>query len=160
MDILVNDRQEASISQPGAGDFLCHDGMVSSVDPTRPAFGEVTIHSASACAACHAKGVCTSLDSQAKVMSVRFMDSGVAVGDRVRVMLAEKLGWQALLIAIVMPLLLLMAVILGLNLIWGVDETLAAIIGLASLLPYYFLLSLFRRRLQKRFVLYAKKIET
>ncbi len=156
---MVNDQNDASSSRAKTDDFLCHDGIVSAVDPGRAGFGTVTVHSASACAACHAKGVCSSLDSQVKVMSVQFLDSGIYPGDRVNVMLAQRLGWQALLLAMVGPLILLMGVILGLHFAFSLSETKAALIGLASLLPYYLLLSLFRRRLQNRFILYAKKTE-
>jgi sigma-E factor negative regulatory protein RseC len=132
--------------------------LVSAIDPDHPDQGEVTILSQSACAACHAKGVCTGHDSQAKVMKVRFLDVPLGIGDPVRVMIRESLGWQALILAMVIPLGLLMGTLLFSYQVLRFSDTTSALLGLVILVPYYLILSRFNKRFAKRFVMYAKKI--
>lgn len=158
MDQLLNDQQPGTTSRPASYSYLCHEGTVSAVDAGDSLLGEVTIESRSACAACHARSACTSLDSQEKVLSVRFLEPGFQVGDRVRVMIRESLGWQALALAIVVPLCLLLGTIVLAFFVLHFTDTQAALSGIGLLVPYYLILSLFKKRFSRRFVMYAQKI--
>jgi len=158
MDQLQSNQLDDLSGKSKPADLLCHDGMVSAVDSGHPGLGKVTILSRSACADCHAKGVCSSFESQEKVLSVHFIDSNLAIGDRVRVMIKESLGWQALVIAMVVPLILLMGSILFFYFVLHLSDTISALIGLGVLAPYYSMLMLFKKRFSKRFIMYAQKI--
>ncbi len=153
----MSDQLHAAAAKPGTEGYMCQDGIVSAIDPDDPMKGEVTIQSRSACAACHAKGACTSLDSEEKVLSVLFQDSGIAVGDRVRIMMKDSLGLQALLLAMVIPLFLLMSSVLVFYFFLHFSESNSALLGIACLVPYYLTLRLFRRRFSRKFIIHACK---
>lgn len=155
---MQSDHQSASSSPAKADELLCHDGMITAIDPDHPDQGEVTILSRSACSTCHAKGSCTTLESQEKVMFVHFVDSDVAVGDPVQVMIKESLGWQALLLGMIIPLVLLLGGMMIAYFVVHLSDTGSALLGLGSLVPYYLVLSLQKKRFTKRFIMYAKKI--
>jgi len=132
-----------------------HTGIVLSIagDSAR-----VLITQTSACAACKAKSLCMSSESQEKEMNVRLLDEGIQAGDQVEVEVRERLAWKAVLLAYVMPFVVMMGVIAGLN--WLTDWS-EAVVGTASLCAialYYLVLSGFKNRLQREFVFTARKI--
>jgi sigma-E factor negative regulatory protein RseC len=69
------------------------------------------------------------------------------------------MGLQAVVLAFVIPLSLIVAlIVLGACLGWR--ESASALAGLSSLFPYYIILYFFRGRLRKRFVFTIKKINS
>ncbi len=79
------------------------------------------------------------------------------VGDRVEVLLTERLGWKAVLLAYIMPFVVMMLVIALLGL-WSSNEVLVGTLSLGAVAIYYFILSFFRSKLQKQFSFTAQKI--
>lgn len=154
----MNDQMNAAAVRPPVDGYTCQDGIVSAIDPADPMRGQVTIRSVSACAACHAKGVCTGLDSQERIVAVRFQDPGTAVGDRVRVKMKDTLGLQALLWAMVLPLVLLMGAVFGFHFGLGLSDVQSALLGLFLLVPYYLALRLFRGRFSRKYIIHACKL--
>ena len=119
----------------------------------------VKINSESACSACHAKGVCGAADQEEKFLDVPLSGASYKTGERVHVQVARRLGFKAVALGYFYPFLLLMAVLILLLFI-GVSELKAGGMALLSILPYYLLLYLFRKRIESTFTFSIKKTNT
>ena len=97
-----------------------------------------------------------SAESQEKRIDAVMLEP-MAAGDRVEVMVAEKLAWKAVLFAYILPFVVMVAVIGLLNL-WIENEAIAGTMALCAIALYYIVLSFFRDRLQKEFSFTARKI--
>lgn len=131
--------------------WIEHAGVVVSVSGTTV---RVRIVQASACAACEAKQMCMSADSQEKEMDVTALEP-LEVGDEVVVRVQERLGWKAVVLAYIVPFIVLIVSIVVLSM-W-VAEWIAGLIGIAAIGVYYGILRLFRGRLQRQFSFTAQK---
>lgn len=115
---------------------------------------KVRIIQTSACAECHAKGVCTASDQSEKIVEAEVVSENLKVGDTVKVVGQKNLGIYAVLLAYVVPFLLIIVVMVVLNQL--VDNEL--IVGTASLgvlVPYLIVLRLMRNRLKATFRFYV-----
>ncbi len=130
-----------------------HEGVVRSVNGHDV---QVEIVSASACSACHAKGACTSADLQDKVVDINQSIEGVKPGDIVTIVGEKRTGNQAVILAYVIPLLLVV-VVLVLMVSLTHNEVKSALYALLSLAPYYVVLSMFSKRLKSKFAFQIKK---
>lgn len=114
----------------------------------------VMIESMSACAACHAKGMCTLSDKEDKIIDIKVSADRAAklnVGDEVVVAVSQQRGMQAVLLAYILPAILVMlSLILLLKLL---PEPLAILSALAVLGGYYYVLYLFRNKLNAKFIM-------
>ena len=92
---------------------ISHKGVIKSITPE---LTTVEILSTSACAECHAKGMCGMSESKVKEISVPTDPYSVhEVGDEVQVMLKKSMGLKAVWISYVIPLFILMILILSLS---------------------------------------------
>ena len=128
---------------------VSHKGVVVAVDGRRL---KVQIESVSACAACHAKGMCTLSDKEEKLIDIE-MPIGMEkkVGDVVTVVVTQQRGMQAVVLAYILPAIVVILSLVGLLKI--VSEPVAIILSLLSLAVYYILLYLFRNRISSKFVM-------
>lgn len=128
---------------------VSHKGVVVAVDGRRL---KVQIESVSACAACHAKGMCTLSDKEEKLIDIE-MPNGMEkkVGDVVTVVVTQQRGMQAVVLAYILPAIVVILSLVGLLKI--VSEPVAIILSLLSLAVYYILLYLFRNRISSKFVM-------
>lgn len=128
---------------------VSHKGVVVAVDGRRL---KVQIESVSACAACHAKGMCTLSDKEDKLIDIE-MPNGMEkkVGDVVTVVVTQQRGMQAVVLAYILPAIVVILSLVGLLKI--VSEPVAIILSLLSLAVYYILLYLFRNRISSKFVM-------
>lgn len=114
----------------------------------------VMIESMSACAACHAKGMCTLSDKEDKIIDIKVSAERAAklnVGDEVVVAVSQQRGMQAVLLAYILPaILVVLSLILLLKLL---PEPLAILSALAVLGGYYYVLYLFRNKLNGKFIM-------
>ena len=114
----------------------------------------VMIESMSACAACHAKGMCTLSDKEDKIIDIKVSAERAAklnVGDEVMVAVSQQRGMQAVLLAYILPaIVVILSLILLLKLL---PEPLAILSALAVLGGYYYVLYLFRNKLNAKFVM-------
>jgi sigma-E factor negative regulatory protein RseC len=133
--------------------MIDHEGVVDRIEGDK---AHVRIVSESACAACHAKGVCGAADQEEKFIDVSLMGAAFRKGESVRVEVSNHLGLKAVALGYVYPFLLLMAVLI-LLVASGVSELKAGLAALISLLPYYLLLYLFRKRIESTFTFSIKK---
>ncbi len=134
-------------------DLIKHDGVVLSVGD---GVARVRIVQASACASCKAKQMCMSAESQEKEMDVIPLEP-LQVGDKVEVLVQQKLGWKAVLLAYILPFVVLISMVFVLSR-W-LSEAAAGTVALCATGVYYLILSLFKRRLQKGFCFTARKLK-
>ena len=136
--------------------LIDHIGIVDRIEGD---VAHVKINSESACSACHAKGVCGAADQEEKFLDVALSGASYKTGERVHVQVARRLGFKAVALGYFYPFLLLMAVLILLLFI-GVSELKAGGLALLSILPYYLLLYLFRKRIESTFTFSIKKTNT
>jgi sigma-E factor negative regulatory protein RseC len=126
-----------------------HTGKVVSMTPQ---LTTVQIVSHSACAQCHAAGLCGLSEYTEKAIQVPTDPyASYGVGDEVQVVLKASMGMKAVWIAYFFPLLVLLAVALGLIAL-GVSEVLAGLAGIAAVGLYYLGVWLFREKLQNEYI--------
>ena len=132
---------------------ISHRGIITAMTPE---LTTVEIISISACAECHAKGVCGMSESKMKEISVPTDPySDRKVGDEVDVVLKKSMGLKAVWISYVIPLFILMILILSLSSV-TVHEVYAGLGAIGGVALYYLLIYIFRDRLAKDFVFYIK----
>jgi sigma-E factor negative regulatory protein RseC len=110
----------------------------------------VSILSQSACAGCHAKGACGLSDVEEKLVDVYKPNHNLKVGESVKVILRQSMGFQALFLGYVMPFLAMLIVLIALTSM-NISEIRAGLASLAILVPYYFILYLFKDRISNHF---------
>lgn len=128
---------------------VAHTGKVVAMTPQTTT---VAIVSHSACSTCHAAGLCGLSEFTEKAVEVATdPHANYGVGDEVQVVLKASMGMKAVWIAYFLPLVVLLAVALGLIAL-GVGEVVAGLAGLAALAAYYFVVWLLRDRLRNEYV--------
>jgi len=126
-----------------------HTGKVVSMNPQQTT---VQIVSHSACSECHAAGLCGMSEYTEKAIQVPTDPYATyGVGDEVQVVLKASMGMKAVWIAYFLPLVVLLAVALGLIAL-GVQEVVAGLSGIAAVGLYYLVIWLLRERLQNEYV--------
>ena len=117
----------------------------------------IEIVSESACASCHASGLCGISESKKKVVEVPARgNEGYTTGQEVEVCLARRAGMKAVLFSYVLPVLLLLILILSLSKI-GLGELAVGGLSLLGVAGYYLVLFLCRDRLAGGYEFYIRK---
>jgi len=135
-------------------DYVDHEGIVIAVEID---FITVEIMNKSACTSCHAKGVCTLGD--AKVKEIDIENTGFKtyeVGEKVNVLLKRTLGYRALWLSYLIPLLILLLLLVSLSTI-GFSELAVGLSIIGAISLYYFIIWLFRDKLKREFVFIIEK---
>ena len=133
---------------------ISHTGVIDSIDK---GVVRVRIVQHSACSSCKVASYCNSAESKEKIIDVRCNDTdGRMVGDTVVVMAAQAVGMKAVVIAFVVPLILILLTIVVTLHLTGKELT-AALSGMAVLFPYYALLYVFRRQIERRLTFFLKE---
>ena len=137
-------------------EMIKHDGIIIALNEDGTAL--VRIVQTSACAACKAKAMCASAESAEKEMTVVLLgDEQWAVGNEVEVMVQQKMGWKAVVLAYLLPFFVMLAVMFIGNAIWAVREEILGTVALCAMALYYLLLGMFKDKLQKEFSFTARK---
>lgn len=129
------------------GERIEHQGVVTKIDGQHI---QVKIVNMSACSECHAKGACSAADMQDKIIDIYQDSKGINLGEKVVITGEKSTGKQAVLLAYVYPLMLVLAVLATAFTLTG-NELTAGIAALASLVPYYLIISFFKEKLKKSF---------
>ena len=132
-----------------------HLGIVENIQGSHLS---VRIVQTSACAACSAKGHCSSADSKDKIIYIiDTAASSYRVGEKVMVIGETSMGMMAVVLAFIIPFILL---IFSLFLFMALmeNELYSALLSLAILIPYYFILWLNKTRLKQKFSFTIKPI--
>ena len=149
--------------------MIKHDGIIIALNEDGTAL--VRIVQTSACAACKAKAMCASAESAEKEMTVVLLgDEQWAVGNEVEVMVQQKMGWKAVVLAYLLPFFVMLAVMFigngllamgdGATELLGDEAKREAVLGtvaLCAMAVYYLVLGLFKDKLQKEFSFTARK---
>ena len=132
-----------------------HLGIVENIQGSHLS---VRIVQTSACAACSAKGHCSSADSKDKIIDIiDTAASSYQVGEKVMVVGETSMGMQAVALAFIIHfVLLIFTLFLFMALIE--NELYAALLSLAVLVPYYYILWLNKTRLKQKFSFTIKPI--
>ncbi len=133
---------------------VAHKGKVIAVSDEKIV---VNIISESACAACHAKGMCTMADTKEKNISVPAAGRHFEIGEEVLVALTSSLGLRAVWWAYLFPLILFLAVLLTLGGM-KLSELYSGMAALGIVGVYYVLLWLSRNKLKRKFVFTVEKL--
>jgi sigma-E factor negative regulatory protein RseC len=130
---------------------ISHKGIVRK---TGDDFVTVVITSESACSGCHAEGACSLSGKEEKIVEVRGKYD-FKEGDNVTVLMEQSIGFMALFLGYVLPLII---VILTLIILISSDysELTAGILSVLSLMPYYGFLWLIRKKINDRFTFSLK----
>ena len=144
--------------------MIKHDGIVIAVNGDGTVL--VRIVQTSACASCKAKAMCASAESKEKEI-LAIGDGLLAIGDEAEVVVQQKMGWKAVLLAYMLPFVVMMSVVAIGNWLLAIgDGPLAmgkngeAIIGTVALCAmgvYYIVLGFFKDKIQKDFSFTARK---
>ena len=132
-----------------------HLGIVENIQGSHLS---VRIVQTSACAACSVKGHCSSADSKDKIIDI--IDTAAAsyqVGENVMVVGETSMGMQAVALAFIIPFVILIFT-LFLFMALLENELYAALLSLAVLVPYYYILWLNKTRLKQKFSFTIKPI--
>ena len=174
--------------------MIKHDGIIIALNEDGTAL--VRIVQTSACAACKAKAMCASAESAEKEMTVQLVQSGskaqsavqdgsklssektttlnnveqYKLGDTVEVMVQQKMGWKAVVLAYLLPFFVMLAVMFigngllamgdGATGLLGDEAKREAVLGtvaLCAMAVYYLVLGMFKDKLQKEFSFTARK---
>jgi sigma-E factor negative regulatory protein RseC len=127
--------------------YIEHKGIVVAIDD---GVLQVEIGNQSACASCHAKGVCSVGDSKDKLIEVDADVRSYKLGEEVNVILERKLGFVALLWGYLMPFILLIVAMIVSAMLTS-NELIIGTVSLGILVPYYSLLYLLRNKLKETF---------
>lgn len=132
---------------------LSHIGKIVDIAPD---FITVEIVAESACASCHASGLCGTLDATHKAITVPATLGDWQIGQEVQVFLKRSMGFKAVWLAYTIPLVVLLAVLLGLNNA-GIGELASGLAAIGAVGVYYFVLWLFRDKLRNEYSFYIKE---
>ena len=132
---------------------ISHRGRIVSITPE---VTTVEIVSESACASCHAKGLCSLGDSTVKQVELptRGWDN-YRPGQEVDVVLRASMGHKAVWLAYLLPLLVMVAALLG-TLSAGGTELTAGLIAIGAVALYYLVIWLLRGRLRNEYIFNIK----
>ena len=132
-----------------------HEGVIVEIKGNSKAV--VSIVSKSACASCHAKGVCSAADQKEKKIEVTLSsDDNYSVGERVILSLESGIGLKAVLVLYVIPLIILLTLLLTL-LGRKVSEPMSALISVGSVALYYVLVKIFNISLERNLYFKIRK---
>jgi sigma-E factor negative regulatory protein RseC len=128
-----------------------HEGIVQKVDDKSVI---ISISVASACSGCHAEGSCSLSGKEEKTIEVSGKYN-VKPGDLVTILMKQSIGYAALLLGYLLPLvsiIITLIVLISLNL----PELYAGLISISILIPYYTVLYFFRNRINRNFTFTLK----
>ena len=119
---------------------------------------KVRFVSMSACASCHASGVCNASDMEDKEVWVKKDERNFKKGESVNIIMQSSQGAQAVLIGYVYPFLAFLITLLVLDSL-GLKELHAGLISLSILIPYYLSVYFLRHKINQKFSFSIRKYE-
>ena len=119
---------------------------------------KVRIVQSSACASCEAKAICSSSESKEKVVDIYVNSSeNYAIGEQVNVCASETMGRNAVILAFVIPLIvMIICITLSIKYLM-INELMSIAISLMFLALYYWMLSISKNRISKKFSFWIEK---
>lgn len=136
-------------------DFIQHQGVVEKIEKHKVF---VKIEQEAACSACHARSACLASDKKEKLIEVDDTSGMYSIHEPVIISAHSSVGFLAVIMAFAIPLaLVITALLIGMN--QSGNEGIGGLVGLSVLIPYYFILYIFRNKLKKKFVFSLSKVQ-
>ncbi len=135
----------------GINETFNHDGIVQKSDDNSVT---VSICASSACIGCLAEGSCSMSDKEEKLIEVTGKYN-VKPGDKVTVLMKQSMGYAALFLGYIIPLITVVTILIVLVSL-KMAELPAGLISVGILIPYYLILYLFRKRINEKFTFTLK----
>lgn len=123
-----------------------HTGVVQKVGMD---FVTVSISKTSACSGCHTEGSCNLSGKEEKIVDIRG-NFNLKTGDIVTVMMVKSIGYTALLIGYLLPLIIVIST-LAIMISIGLPELTAGLASIAILIPYYLIIYVLRKQISTKF---------
>jgi len=136
-----------------ASKTIQHKGFIKEITEEG---ARVMFTSQSACADCHAKGVCSAADMKDKELLVKNTHENLHTGDSVNIIISLRQGSRAVMFGYVYPFLLFLISLLLLSAV-GLSEVTAGLFSLSTLVPYYLAIYIFRDKIQNGFNFLIRK---
>jgi sigma-E factor negative regulatory protein RseC len=134
-----------------ANEAIRQDGIVEEVGSNSVV---VRISSGSACSGCHAEGFCNIAGKEEKLINVAGRYE-VAKGDPIIVTMEQSMGYRALFLGYILPLIV-MIICLVILVSLSLAELAAGLISIGILIPYFLILYFFRKKINKSFTFSLK----
>ncbi len=132
---------------------IVHSGVITGMDGNKI---RIHIEQQSACSTCHSRSVCMASDMKGKEVFVENDGGNYQIGVTVELLGRTSTGLLAVLLAFVIPFLLILLSLIVLQRV-VTSEAVSALISLSLLMPYYLILSLFNKKLDKKLQFYIQK---
>jgi positive regulator of sigma E activity len=123
-----------------------HEGIVREIDEKAVT---VLLSPIAACSGCHSEKSCGMAGSSEKIVNIRGKFE-VKPGDNVIVTMKQSLGYSALFIGYLLPLLIVLSLLITLISL-SVNELYAGLLSIGILAPYYACLFFYRKYLDRKF---------
>jgi len=130
-------------------------GIIESTNNNRI---RIRIDRESACGHCDAHGICSLAGLSERIVEIDDATPCYTVGETALVTITRSMGNKAILLGYLIPFVLLVTTLI-ISTVCMLPEWLAGILSLWMLLPYYFLLYLFRERLRRKITFSIRKID-
>lgn len=131
-----------------------HEGIIEKIDGDTIC---IRILQESACSDCHAKAYCSAADTSVKTIEVKDKTGKFRVNDTVIIEGRTTMGYRAIVLAYILPLIVMIfGIILGSRL-WGLTDIQSAFLAIASLIPYYLIIYIYRKQLATQFTFSIKE---
>ncbi|MDR0743741.1 MAG: SoxR reducing system RseC family protein [Tannerella sp.] len=136
-------------------DLIQHQGIIEKIERHRVF---VRIEQKATCSACHARSACLVSDKKEKIIEIDDTSGRYTTNEQVIISAHSSVGFFAVIMAFTIPLILvIIALIIGMN--QSGSEGISGLAGLSILIPYYFILYIFRDRLKKKCVFSLSKVQ-
>lgn len=120
---------------------------------------EVCIEPEAACASCHVKSVCNASGDTKKIIEIdsKNCNDEYKEGEKVMVYFQQSLGFKALFLGYILPLIILLLTII-ITTMFTESELIIGILAIAILIPYYSILFFYRNRIKQSFTFLIRKV--
>lgn len=132
------------MKKSGFQEAIQHEGTVKKVDANSVV---VSITSNPACSGCHAEGLCGISGKEEKIINVKGKYN-VAPGDTVTILMEQATGFKAVALSYLVPLVIIITGLFILNSL-SVSELTAGLVSILLLVPYFLILYLFRKKINR-----------
>jgi sigma-E factor negative regulatory protein RseC len=117
----------------------------------------VRIDRSTACGQCDVYGICNLGHTGENIIEIPDESGRYSVGDPVTITITRSMGNRAIGLGYLFPFLLLLSVLIIMSLL-SLPEWICGLAALTVLIPYYFTLFLFRKRLSRKFTFTVSKM--
>jgi sigma-E factor negative regulatory protein RseC len=126
---------------------VIHTGIVRSIDNNGI---KVSIVVLSGCEGCQIKEACNMSEQTEKEIEIECEPHFYRIGQEIEIKLKESQGFHILFFGYIFPFSLLIGIMAFISSL-AYSETSIGLISFGSLIPYYLLLFVFRKKIKKRF---------